>query len=269
MQHRMAQQGTEALGTAVTTGAARGIGAAVAVRLARAGYAVAALDVRDMSDTLERIARHNDEAVAYRVDLRSWDEVGEAIDRIERDQGPIDVVASVAGVWQYVPFLELRPETWRNVLDVNLDGSFHVCRLAAAAMAPRRRGSIVCISSNAAGLAWVGGSHYSASKAGLLGLVKGMALELGPLGIRVNAICPGTVRTPATEADLADAEAERVQVQACPLGRIGTPEDIAEAVAFLADSRASWITGEALFVDGGFGTHGEGAAFGAATDSVP
>lgn len=251
---------------ALVTGAARGIGAATAERLGRGGLAIAALDLREAGETVAAVKRHGVRATAYRCDLRSWDEVASAVERVERELGEIDVVASVAGVWEYVPFLELTPESWHRVLDVNLEGTFNVCRLAAGPMAARNRGAIVCISSNAAGLAWQGGAHYSASKAGILGLVKGMALELGPRGIRVNAVCPGTVLTPATEAELADPQAEEVQRRACPVGRIGRPEDIAEAVAFLADpERASWITGEALLVDGGFGTHGEGADFGVAS----
>lgn len=253
---------------ALVTGAARGIGAEVARRLSRE-HAIAALDVRDADATVEDIGAGGGEAVGYRCDVRAWRQVAATVDEIEASQGPIAVVASVAGVWEHVPFLELDPDAWHRLLDVNLVGTFNVCRLGAAPMARRRRGAIVCIASNAAFLAWVGGAHYSASKAGIVGLVKGMALELGPLGIRANAICPGTVRTPATEAELADPAAEAEQVRACPVGRLGLPSDIAEAVAFLADpERASWVSGEALLVDGGFGTHGEGAGFGVASDSV-
>ena len=254
---------------ALVTGAARGIGASVAQRLAQEGHVIAALDVRDATETVEAIRASGGQAKAYRCDVARWEEVRAAVDDVEHDLGELAVVASVAGVWEHVPFLELDPAAWHRLMDVNLEGTFNVCRLGAAPMARRGRGAIVCISSNAAFMAWDGGVHYSASKAGIVGLVKGMAFELGRHGIRANAVCPGTVRTPASAQELEDPVALDVQVRACPIGRIGEPGDIAEAVAFLADPvRAAWMTGEAILVDGGFGTHGEGADFGTESDSV-
>jgi NAD(P)-dependent dehydrogenase (short-subunit alcohol dehydrogenase family) len=256
--------------TALVTGAARGIGAAVAGRLSKDGLAIAVVDVNECDATVESIRAAGGSAEQYRCDVRDFEAVGSAVAAIEARQGPISVVASVAGIWEGVPFLELDPDSWHRLLDVNLTGSFHVCRHAAAAMVSHGGGSIVCVASNAAYLAWYGGAHYTASKAGLVGLVKAMAFELGPRGIRVNAVAPGTVRTPASEVDLADPDVEAIQVAACPIGRIGVPADIAEAVAYLADAdRAAWVTGTTLLVDGGFGTHGEGAHFASGTSTVP
>lgn len=255
---------------ALVTGAAQGMGAAVAARLAQDGFAIAAVDVKSCDTTLRALRVAGGLAKGYVCDVQDWAAVGLMCQTIEDQQGPIAAVASVAGVWEGVPFLELDPTTWSRVVDVNLTGSFNVCRHTAEHMAARKSGAIVCVASNAAYMAWLGGAHYSASKAGLVGLVRAMALELGPLGIRVNAIAPGTVRTPANEDDLADPEVGTAQARACPLGRVGTPDDIADAVSFLTDNkRASWVTGITMLVDGGFGTHGEGADFASASSTVP
>jgi len=245
------------------------MGAAIASRLSLDGFAIAALDINSSRSTVTALNDSGAHAVEYRCDVRDWDNVLRVVEKIEEHQGPISVLASVAGVWDGIPFLELNLDSWHRVVDVNLTGTFCVARVVAARMASRQTGSIGCVPPNAAYMAWQGGAHYSASKAGLLGLMKGMALELGPYGIRVNAVCPGTVRTPANENELDLPGVEAVQAAACPLGRIGGVGDIAEAVAFLADdAKAAWITGTSLLVDGGYGTHGEGAEFGAVSTSV-
>lgn len=260
---------SEHVQVALVTGAARGMGAAVARRLSREGLSIAALDLAASTSTLDAINVAGSAAVGYRCDVRDDDAVVQTVEDIEAGQGPISVLASVAGVWEAVPFLELEPDSWRRVVDVNLTGSFHVARVVAPKMVACRGGSIVCIASTAAVMAWEGGAHYSASKAGLVGLVKAMALELGPHGVRVNAICPGTVRTPANDDELDIPGVEAAQAATSPLGRIGTVDDIAEAVAFLADAtKAPWITGASLLVDGGYCTHGEGAEFGASSNSA-
>jgi NAD(P)-dependent dehydrogenase (short-subunit alcohol dehydrogenase family) len=261
---------TEGGRVALVTGAARGMGAHVARRLAKDGYELAVADVRSCDETAGAIVAAGGRAVGYACDIADWRAVGELVQAIERDQGPLHAVAQVAGVYRNVPFLELDPDAWRLLMDVNVDGSFYVTRHAAAPMAERGAGSIVLISSTAAWLVWDTAAHYTVSKAAIDGLVKGAAYELGPRGVRVNSVAPGTIRTPSTEGELAMPGVEAAEAGACPLQRVGETSDIAEAVSFLVDpSRSPWVTGHTLVVDGGYSTHGEGSSFGQHVDTIP
>jgi NAD(P)-dependent dehydrogenase (short-subunit alcohol dehydrogenase family) len=254
---------------ALVTGASRGMGAHVARRLGEDGFSVALADVRDCEEAARPVRDLGREARAFTCDIADWEAVGELVESVEAELGPLAAAVQVAGIYRIVPFLEMDPRSWRELMDVNLDGTFNVVRHAAAAMAPRGRGSIVVISSTASWLAWDDSTHYTTSKAAIVGLMRGAAYELGRHGVRVNAVAPGTIRTPGTAQELAMPGVEASEARACPLGRVGETADVAEAVAFLCDARRSaWITGHQLVVDGGYSTHGEASGFGQHVDTT-
>jgi NAD(P)-dependent dehydrogenase (short-subunit alcohol dehydrogenase family) len=253
---------------ALVTGAGRGMGAEIARVLAADGFSMAVADIQGCASTADDIRSAGSVACAYECDIRDWDAVAALMTEVERDLGPLKVCVQVVGVTSPVPFLQMDPASWRKVLDVNLDGTFNVCRLAAERIAGNGGGSIVAISSTAARFTWSNAAHYSVSKAAIEQLVRSVAFELGGRAVRVNAVAPGTVRTPSTAGEL-DAGGEASEAAAAPLGRVGLPMDVAQAVRFLCDeTRSPWVTGSTLLVDGGYSTHGEGADFGSTIDNT-
>jgi NAD(P)-dependent dehydrogenase (short-subunit alcohol dehydrogenase family) len=230
--------------TAVVTGGANGIGFAIARALASAGASVWIFDLE----------REKPAEAAARIGARAA--VADVTDRASLEAafdgcGTPDVVIANAGVVQEAEFSATTPDEWESVLAVNLTGAFHTLQCAAARMKPGRRGSIVLTASTNSydGEALL--AAYNATKAGILGLLHTAANELGPYGIRVNAVCPGLIRTRLTERHFADPSVLRDYFRHIPLGRGGLPEEVANAVVFLASGLASYITGATLLVDGG------------------
>jgi NAD(P)-dependent dehydrogenase (short-subunit alcohol dehydrogenase family) len=249
---------------ALVTGAASGIGRATALRLAREGAAVAALD-RDEAGLAET-ARALDPGVALVCDVAESASVAEAVRGAEAALGPIDVLANVAGVGDSAGaegIEDLDGARWAFVLAVNLTGPFHLCRAVLPGMAERGRGAVVNVSSLAGrSKSANAGPAYSASKAGLLGLTRHLAYDYGRHGVRVNAICPGGVDTPMIRAagvsrarSPEEAELRRNRLAAyrhfMPIQRLSEPEEQAAAIAFLASDDASYVNGVALDVNGG------------------
>jgi 3-oxoacyl-[acyl-carrier protein] reductase len=240
------------MAVALVTGASRGIGAACAEALASAGYDVGVGYVRDEAGaraTVGAVEAAGRRALAHRADVSVEEEAAGLVAAVEEGLGDLEALVLNAGVIRDGPALRMDGESWRAVLDTNLSGAFFTARPALRGMLRRRAGSIVAVSS-VVGLAGnAGQANYAAAKAGLIGLVRSLARECGPRGVRVNAVAPGHIETDMTAA-LAPEHVERVR-GLTPLGRLGTPADVAGVVAFLCSPAAAYVTGAVVPVDGG------------------
>lgn len=244
--------------TAVVTGGANGIGLACARLLADQGASVWIFDLE--REDPERAARLIG-ARAYAADVTKR----ESLDAAFATSGAPEIVIANAGIAEEADFCDLTPQQWERTVAVNLTGVFHTMQAAARLMKPRRAGAIVLTASTNSYDGEARLAAYNASKAGLLGLVHTGANELGPYQIRVNAVCPGLIRTRLTERHFSTPEVLRDYFRQIPLGRGGEPDEVAQASVFLASNLASYITGATLFVDGGqmackFGTWTEESA---------
>jgi 3-oxoacyl-[acyl-carrier protein] reductase len=231
--------------TALVTGGSRGIGRAIALELACAGASVT-FSYRSGKDEAEDVARDTG-GRAVQADVSDPAQAKELVDAA----GDLDILVNNAGVTRDGLIARMSDEDWSDVIETNLGGVFHTCRAAARGMMKRRAGSIVNISSIVGLHGNPGQTNYSASKAGIIGFTKALARELGNRGVRANVVAPGYVDTRLTQV-IAD-EMKELMLANTPLGRFGTPEDIAGAVRFLCSDEASFITGEVLLVDGGLG----------------
>jgi 3-oxoacyl-[acyl-carrier protein] reductase len=234
---------------ALVTGGSRGIGAEVARELARAGARVA-VNYRSSQDTAQEIAREIG-GVAFEGDVADPEQAKTLIEAVEGELGDIDVLVNNAGITRDTLIARMSDEEWREVISTNLDGVFHTCRAVARKMLRRRSGAIVNMTSFVGVHGNPGQTNYAASKGGIIGFTKALAKELGPRGVRANAIAPGYIETELTE-NLPE-EWRGFLLQATPLGRLGAPRDVASAVRFLSSDEAGFVTGEVLLVDGGLG----------------
>jgi 3-oxoacyl-[acyl-carrier protein] reductase len=239
---------------ALVTGGSRGIGAAICDELAAAGAVVAVNYARNAdaaAAVCERISAAGGTAHAVQGDIGTADGASALVEHVESEIGPIAALVNNAGITRDDLIMRLSEESWREVIDTNLGGAFFTCRAVARPMMKRRAGAIVNMSSIVGVRGNAGQTNYAASKAGLLGLTKSLAKELGSRGIRVNAIAPGYIATELTDA-LPEAARDAI-LSATPLGRLGEPEDVARAVRFLVSDAAAFVTGDVLAVDGGLG----------------
>jgi 3-oxoacyl-[acyl-carrier protein] reductase len=237
---------------AVVTGAGRGIGHAIAVRLAKEGARVASVSRTEANaqKTADEInANRADAAKAYAVDVADQTAVQEAAAKIFADFGRVDILVNNAGVTRDGLSMRMSMEDWDTVLNTNLKGAFNFTQAVMRPMIKQRSGRIINISSIAGLTGNAGQANYSASKAGLIGLTKTLARELASRGITVNAVAPGLIETDMTT--VLSEEIRQGILQKVPLGKLGEPDDIAGAVAYLASPEAKYITGQVLTVDGG------------------
>ena len=239
--------------TVLITGASRGIGAACALLFSQRGYNVVLNYNKskfEAEQLVKRIVSNKGSALAIRADISLRDEVENMISLSQKEFGDIDVLVNNAGIAEQKLFTDISPEDWKRMFSVNIDGTFNCTQLVAGSMIKRHKGKIINISS-----VWgiTGAScevHYSASKAAMIGFTKALAKELGPSGIQVNCVAPGVIDTDMN-LGLDDSAIMSIKEET-PLCRLGTPDEIAYSVLFLAEEKSNFITGQVLSPNGGF-----------------
>lgn len=237
--------------TAIVTGGAKGIGAAIVKRLIGDGFRVALCYNNSEEQASSLCAELGENCRSYKLDITDSVAVNDVFAHIEKDFGEISVLVNNAGIAEQALFTDITDEMWHRMLEVNLSGAFYCCRAVLPFMIHRKSGKIINISS-----IWgeIGGScevHYSAAKAGIIGMTKALAKEVGLSGITVNSVSPGVILTDMTSHF--DENTMNELKDETPLNRIGTPEDVAGTVAFLASGNADFITGQDIAVNGGMG----------------
>jgi len=238
---------------AIVTGAAAGIGAACSVQLARNGIAIGVLDLDEerCADTLKAIADAGGRAVALPADVSNRQQVRAAVAKLRDTFGPVTIVVNNAGVTDFTPFEDVTEERFRFIYDVNVLGSIIVTQEVLPDMKAAKWGRVVNISSSSAQTGSSGMAIYSSSKGAIVALTRTLAQELGPLGITVNNIPPGSIMgTIMSEANISPERAESLS-KTLPVRRIGAPDDIANACAWLCDEASSYVTGQTIGVNGG------------------
>ncbi|NLJ26093.1 MAG: 3-oxoacyl-[acyl-carrier-protein] reductase [Firmicutes bacterium] len=234
---------------AIVTGGARGIGQAIALRLAEEGAEIAICDVQPSDKTVAQIEELGRAALALKVDITQESQVKEAVDSVMAKWGRIDILVNNAGVTRDGLLLRMQESEWDMVLDVNLKGAFLFSRAALRPMLKQRQGRIISIASVVGLMGNPGQTNYAASKAGVIGFSKSLAREVASRGVTVNCVAPGFIVSEMTDALTEDQK--KALLDQVPLGDMGLPGDVAAVVAFLASCDARYITGQTINVDGG------------------
>lgn len=242
--------------TMIITGAGIGIGRATALAFAKAGYRVIVTDILETEGkaVADAISAEGGTAEFHPLDVTSTDQVEAVVSAVEAEYGAIDTIVCNAGIAHKVPLDQLTDEKWDFTFDVDLKGMVRMVRAAAPKMRAARSGSIICLSSiMGVAYGWDEHVHYSAAKSGVVGLVRGLAVELASDGVRVNGVAPGYIRTAqalSEEHSLGPAGLEKA-AEFIPMGRVGEADDIADVIVFLASDAARYMTGQVVTVDGG------------------
>lgn len=233
---------------ALVTGGCAGIGLAIVQAFLAEGAFVIVNDVSQ--DRLEKVYGGEDRCIPIAGDIAEADTARRMKEAALEQFGRIDVVVNNAGINMRVPFLQLEEQDWHRMMDINLNGCFHVLRQTLPCMAQRRQGCVVNVSSSAAKTPHpTAAASYAASKGGINALTRQLALEMAPYGVRVNAVCPGAVETEMTRQW--SEEYRQKKLASIPLGRLGSPREVAALVTFLASDQAGYITGETVNINGG------------------
>jgi NAD(P)-dependent dehydrogenase (short-subunit alcohol dehydrogenase family) len=254
---------------AIVTGAAGGIGQAIAMAFADEGAAVMAADINEIgaAETMKEIREANGTGSSCRVDVTDVDSVHRMVADTVSAHKKVDIIANVAGTGFRHSFLEAEAEDFERVMRINLIGSFNCAQAAAREMAKQKYGRIINIASIAGTRAGAGRTAYGTSKSAVMGMTRQAALELGPLGITVNAVAPGPVDTPMTRVTHNDETREGYQ-RLIPVGRYGKVEEMADAAVFLAGEKAGYVNGHILYVDGGYIAAGISGDFAGYIDAI-